>query len=66
MRENYTAGPRSSNDQCGKTILRGTIDAGKNYIVFMGLNSGPGTANDECGKTMNAGTIDRGSTALAN
>ena len=64
MRENYTAGPRSSKDQCRKTILRGTIDAGKNCIVFVGLNSGPGMENDECGKTMNAGTIDWGSTVF--
>jgi hypothetical protein len=47
----------SLDDSCGKTIVRRTINAGINNIIYMGLISGPKIANGKCGKTM-----DRGST----
>jgi hypothetical protein len=52
------------NDQCGKTIVRGMMDAGINNVIYMELHSGPKMANGTCGKMIVAGTIDRGSTVL--
>ena len=51
-------------DECGKTIVRGTMDAGINNVIYMELYSGPKMANGRCGKTIDTGTIDRGSTVL--
>jgi len=48
--------------ECGKTIFRGTMDAGINNVIYMDLYSGPKMANGRCGKTIDTGTIDRGST----
>ena len=45
-------------------IVRGTMDAGINNVIYMELNSGPKFANSTCGKTIVAGTIDRGSTVI--
>jgi hypothetical protein len=45
-----------------QTIVRGTINARINNIIYMGLISGPKIANGKCGKTTDAGTMDRGST----
>jgi hypothetical protein len=45
-----------------QTIVRGTINAGINNIIYMGLISGPKLANGKCGKTTDVGTMDRGST----
>ena len=50
------------NAGCGKTIVRGTMDAGLNNVIYMELHSGPKIANSTCRKTIVAGTIDRGST----
>ena len=47
-------------------IVRGTMDAGINNIIYMELHSGPKMANGTCGKTIVAGTIDRGSTVMYN
>jgi hypothetical protein len=54
----YFASNFFSNDQCGKTIVRGTMDAGINNVIYMELHSGPKMANGTCGKTIVAGTID--------
>ena len=48
----------------GKTIVRGTMDAGINNVIYMELYSGPKMANGRCGKTIDTGTIDRGSTVI--
>ena len=61
---NASSGPWFTNDQCGKTIVRGTVDAGINNIIYMELHSGPKIANSTCGKTIVAGTIHRGSTVF--
>jgi hypothetical protein len=61
---NAASGPSFTNDQCGKTIVRGTMVAGINNVIYMELHSGPKMANGTCGKTIVAGTIDRGSTVL--
>ena len=61
---NASSEPWFTNDQCGKTIVRGTMDVGINNVIYMELNSGPKIANSTCGKTIVAGTIDRGSTVL--
>ena len=61
---NASSGPWFTNNQCGKTIVHGTMDAGINNVIYMELNSGPKIANSTCGKTIVAGTIDRGSTVL--
>jgi hypothetical protein len=47
--------------QCGKTTVRGTMDAGINNINYVELHLGPKMVNGTCGKTIVAGTIDRGS-----
>jgi len=59
---NAASGLWFTNDQCGKTIVRGTMDAGINDVIYMELHLGPKMVNDTCGKTIVAGTIDRGST----
>ena len=55
------SGRRFTYDECGKTIVRGTMDAGINNVIYMELYSGPKMANGRCGKTIDTGTIDRGS-----
>ena len=62
---NAVSGRRFTYDECGKTIVRGTMDAGINNVIYMELYSGPKMANGRCGKTIDTGTIDRGSTVLA-
>ena len=57
-------GRRFTYDECGKTIVRGTIDAGINNVIYMELYSGPKMANGRCGKMIDTGTIDRGSTVF--
>ena len=61
---NAASGPRFTNDQCGKTIVRGTVDAGINNVIYIELHSGPQIANGTCGKMIIAGTIDQGSTVI--
>jgi len=56
------SGRRFSYDECGKTIVRGTMDAGINNVIYMELYSGPKMANGRCGKTIDTGMIDRVST----
>ena len=56
------SGRRFTYDECGKTIVRGTMDAGINNVIYMELYSGPKMANSRRGKTIDTGTIDRGST----
>ena len=56
------SGRRFTYDECGKTIVRGTMDEGINNVIYMELYSGPKMANGRCGKTIDTGTIDRGST----
>ena len=56
------SGRRFTYDECGKTIVRGTMDAGINNVIYVELYSGPKMANGRCGKTIDTGTIDRGST----
>jgi hypothetical protein len=53
---------RFTNNQCGKTIVRETMDAGINNLIYMEFHSGPKMANGTCGKTIVVGTIGRGST----
>jgi hypothetical protein len=43
-------------------IVRGTMDAGINNVIYMELHLGPKMANGARGKTIIVGTIDRGST----
>jgi hypothetical protein len=43
-------------------IVRGTMDAGINNVIYMELYSGPKMVNGTCGKTIVMGMIDRGST----
>ena len=38
-----------TSDQCGKTIVWGTMDAGINNVIYMELHSGPKMANGTCG-----------------
>jgi len=40
------SGRRFTYDECGKTIVRGTMDAGINNVIYMELYSGPKMAND--------------------
>jgi len=56
------SGRRFTYDECGKTIVRGTMDVGINNVIYMELYLGPKMANGRCGKTIDTGTIDRGST----
>ena len=56
------SGLRFTYAECGKTIVRGTMDAGISNVIYMELYSGPKMANGRCGKTIDTGTIDRGST----
>ena len=56
------SGRRFTYDLCGKTIVRGTMDAGINNVIYMELYSGPKMAKGRCGKMIDTGTIDRGST----
>jgi hypothetical protein len=58
------SGSRFTDDECGKTIVLGTADAGINNVIYMELFSGPKIANGLCGKTIETGTIDRGSTVF--
>ena len=58
------SGHRFTYDECGKTIVRGTMDAGINNVIYMELYSGPKMANGRCGKMIDTGTIDRGSTVI--
>ena len=58
------SGRRFTYDECGKTIVQGTVDAGINNVIYMELYSGPKMANGRCGKTIDTGTIDRDSTVL--
>ena len=58
------SGRRFTYDECGKTIVRGTMDAGINNVIDMELYSGPKMANGRCGKTIDTGTIVRGSTVF--
>ena len=58
------SGRRFTYDECGKTIIRGTMDAGINNVIYMELYSRPNMANGRCGKTIDTGTIDRGSTVF--
>jgi hypothetical protein len=45
-----------------ETTVRGTMEAGKNSVIYMGLISGPNKADDTCGRTTVTGTMDRGFT----
>jgi hypothetical protein len=51
-------GPRITNDQCGKTIVLGTMDAAINNATYTKLHLGPKMANGTCGKTIVAGMTD--------
>jgi hypothetical protein len=53
-----------TNDQCGKTTVQGTMNAGINNVIYMELLSGPKMANGTCRKTIVVGMIDRDSTVL--
>jgi hypothetical protein len=48
-----------------KRWKRGTMEAGKNSVIYMGLISEPNKADDTCGKTMVTGTMDRGFTVYS-
>jgi hypothetical protein len=50
------------NDQCDKMIVWGTMEAGKNSVICMGLILGPNKTGEICGKMMVMGTMHRGST----
>ena len=43
------SGRRFTYDECGKTIVRGTMDAGINNVIYMELYSGPKMANGRYG-----------------
>jgi hypothetical protein len=45
-------------------IVWGTMEAGKNSIIYMGLILGPNKTDKICGKTMVTGMMHRGSTVL--
>jgi hypothetical protein len=62
--ENVAKGPWFFNDWFRKTTVRGTMEVGKNSVIYMGLISGPNKAEDTCGKTTVTRTMDRGSTVL--
>jgi hypothetical protein len=51
-----------STIDAGKRQVRGTMEAGKNSAIYMGLISGPNKADDTCGKMTVTGTMERGST----
>jgi hypothetical protein len=44
--------------------VRGTMEAGKNSVIYMGLISGPNKADDTCGRTTVTGTMDIGFTVI--
>jgi hypothetical protein len=44
--------------------VRGTMEAGKDSVMYMGLISGPNKADDTCWRTTVTGTMDRGFTVL--
>jgi hypothetical protein len=50
-----------STIDAGKRV-RGTTEAGKNSVIYMGLISGSNKADYTCGKT--TGTMEQGSTVL--
>jgi hypothetical protein len=63
--KNYQCGKMLRQDSDFSTIhagKRGTTEAGKNSVIYMGLISGPNTGDDTCGKTTVTGTMDRGFT----
>jgi hypothetical protein len=40
MQENVASGPQFFNNRCDKTTVRGTMEAGKNSVIYMGLIPG--------------------------
>jgi hypothetical protein len=42
--------------------VRGTIEVGKNSVIYMGLIPGPNKADNLCGKMTVTGRMHRGST----
>jgi hypothetical protein len=62
MWETAALGPWFFNDQCDKTIVQGTMDAGKYSIIYVGLILGPNKTDKICGKTMVMRTLHWGST----
>ena len=47
---NAVSGRRFTYDECGKTIVRGTMDAGINNVIYMELYSGPKMGMVDAGK----------------
>jgi hypothetical protein len=45
-------------------IVRGTMEAGKNSVIYMGLILGTNKTDQICGKTTVTGTMHRGSTVI--
>jgi hypothetical protein len=64
VRENVASEPWFFNKWCGKTTVRGTMEAGKNSVIYVGLISGPNKADDTCGKMTVTGTMEQGSTVV--
>jgi hypothetical protein len=56
---NAVSGPFFTAVNAGKRWFWETVDAGKNNVIYMGLNSGPKMANGEYRKTQDAGSVDR-------
>jgi hypothetical protein len=52
---NAVSGQWFTNNECGKTIVQGTLDAGINNVIYMELYWGPKMANGTCGKTIVTG-----------
>jgi hypothetical protein len=38
-------------------IVQGTMEAGRNSVIYMGLIPGPNKTDEICGKTMVTGTM---------
>jgi hypothetical protein len=64
MWESVASGPWFFNNQHDKTIVQGTMEVGKNSVIYMGLIPGPNKTDEICGKSMVMGTMHWGSTVL--
>jgi hypothetical protein len=51
-------------DKCGKTVVRKTVDAKINNVIYVELYSGAKMADGKYRKTYVAGSVDRENTVL--
>jgi hypothetical protein len=58
--ENVASGPSFFGDQCDEMTDQGTMEAGKNNVICMGLNRGPNKLDEICGKMNIIGMMQQG------